>query len=353
MNNSYNKLFIDGVLMYPHVGFWSGAKGLNPEDLGLTAGDVADAYKLGRKMLVPEDVIKKFRHLEGQARNMVDKNSFSFPIGNSKFVPRSCFNTVVTRLKEIQAQYMSLADDLVAKFDEYREQMLPIYRQAAEDAFERRNPEVQEFGIDADPEALRIKREQDKVAFVDQFLARIQTHYPAASSLRNKFYLSWDIYEIAAPQMKLTTAEDVMQTEEAQREAAVEAHRLMQEKISGFVSEVVTSLRQETAEVCGRIANAIKGGKVIRSTTIDSLRNFIDRFKDMNFVGDQSISEQLDAVKREFLDAHPTEFLTGSLDLQTELATRLQQVVAEAEKITEQDIDGVTGQYVRVVNWQE
>jgi hypothetical protein len=353
LGTSYNKLFIDGVLMYPHVGYWHGAKGLNPEDLGLTNGDVADAYILGRKMLVPDEVIKKFRQLEGIARNLVDNNSFPFPIGNSKFVPRTKFNEVITGLQDTQTKFHALADEFITKFDEYRQQMLPIYQQAAEDAFERRNPEVQEFGIDADPEALRIKREQDKAAFVEQFLARIQTHYPVASSLRKRFYLEWDIYEISAPQMHLTTAEGVLQTDEAQQAAKAEAHRLMAEKINGFVSEVVTSLRQEATEVCNRVANAIRSGKVMRKTSFDSLRNFIDRFKDMNFVGDQSVFDQLDAVKREFLDAHTTETLTGNQDIQTALADRLQQVVAEAEKISEQDIDGITGQYVRVVNWQE
>ncbi|MBE3144068.1 MAG: hypothetical protein IMZ61_09120, partial [Planctomycetes bacterium] len=78
MNNLAN-IFKDGVLMQVHVSFWSGARILKPEDLGLREDQIAETYKLGRKFLIPESVIAAFRHVEGKARNLVTKFSYEFP----------------------------------------------------------------------------------------------------------------------------------------------------------------------------------------------------------------------------------------------------------------------------------
>lgn len=343
--NNFSGVFHDGLLMQVNVSFWSGAKILRPEDLGLKDKDVADAYKLGRKMLIPDDVIHNFRHIEGQARNLVAKNSFPFPMGNARFVPRKCFKDVNSELATLKASYMALAEDLISKYEEYRQQMRPVYEQAANTAFEQSHPGVVEFGVE-NLGAIMAKREEDRKAFMDAFLARIDSYYPAASTLRERFSLDWSIYEIAVPNMDMTNGNDVIQREEATQEI----RKQMNEKIGGFVTDVVKVLRQETVEVCGRIAKSIQEGKVIRSTTIDSLKTFIDRFKNMNFVGDQTIADQLDAVQKEFLTVHPSTY-AEDVDLRAELGKRLEAVVKVADQITEQDIGSVTGQYTRAINW--
>jgi hypothetical protein len=352
ISRDYQKVFKDGLCVCVHVGGWDGAMLLSPEDLGLKSENVVNAIELGKKMLVPKEEIHEFRYIEGQARNIVDKNSFVFPIGNSKFVPRRKFKEVVTRLTELQSQYNVLAENLVATYPELQAQMLPVYKEAAEKAFETLNPAVLEFGGVEDPEQLRIKREEEKSEYVGKFLERIISSYPAVETLRRRFYLTWDVYQTAAPEMLLTTVDDVLQTTEAQRDAAEEAHRQMSAKIESFVSDVVTSLRGETSKLCSKIATAVKSGKVIRSSTIDSLKNHIERFKDMNFVGDQTVQAQLEAVQKELLDLNPTENFQTDSNLREELATRLSSIAESASKVTEQDVGSVTSQYRRMVNWQ-
>lgn len=69
----FTKLFKDGILMDIHVRFWSAAKALDAKDLGLKESDIAKAYHLGRKMLIPAEVIQEFRRIEGQARRLGEK----------------------------------------------------------------------------------------------------------------------------------------------------------------------------------------------------------------------------------------------------------------------------------------
>ena len=231
--------------------------------------------------------------------------------------------------------------------------MIPKFREAGEKAFEIMNPATLEFGAVDDPEEVRVKREEAKSEYVGKFIERILASYPPATSLRRRFYLDWDQYQTSAPEMLLTTADDVLQTTEAQQAAAAEAHRQMAEKINGFVSSVVTSLRTETSVLCTKVATAIKNGKLIRTTTINSLKNQIERFKDMNFVGDQTVQAQLDAVQKDLLDQFPTEQFTSDAELRTQLAARLTEIATEAGKVTDQDVGQVTGQYRRMVNWED
>jgi hypothetical protein len=72
----------------------------------------------------------------------------------------------------------------------------------------------------------------------------------------------------------------------------------------------------------------------------------------MNFVGDETIAAQLNAVQKELLDAHPPKAFIDNMELREELGRKLTQISEEAGKVTEQDINTVTGDYRRKVNWE-
>ena len=345
--SNLERIFKDGVLVRVHVGGWSGKRELTPGDLGLKADDVVEAFNLGDKSLFPDEITAAFKKIENKGRNTVKRASFDF--GDADFVPKSKFGEVIKTLKELQTEYMSLAEEISepTRYEAIKQQMIPIYKDAAEKAFEKLNPEVQEFGISEDIETKRINREEIKSEFVGKFLDAHIAQYPLASSLRARFYFTWTTFKTALPEMELTDSEDVL----AQQEAREEASRQRNEQLGKFVGDVVSSLRKETVNVCGRIAKAIREGKVIRSTSIDSIKTFIERFKSMNFVGDQTVEEQLNALQRDFLTVDSATYMED-VDLKIELGKRLEQVSQAASALAEQDINGVTSQYVRVVNWR-
>ena len=337
-------IFKDGVLVDVNVCFWSGAKALTPDDLGLDPSKVADAFKLGKKFLVPEKVVAAFRTIEGRARRVVEKNSFRFPIGNAYFVPRKKFASVLSQLREHQAKYVALVEDLVENYDTYRQEMTPVYREAAETAFLTMQPEgVQTFNID--------DREADKANYVSQFLARIEKFYPTAASLRNRYSLDWSLYEVAMPKMSRGEGDQIAEDEETREAMGKEYREQFTKKVSTFFDDVVKTLRGETMELCNRIVSNIKDGKVVKGRTLDSLRNFIDKFGEMNFVGDVKVEEQLETLRKEFLNTHTTEEISEQGDLQEELKRRLGVVMDTASDVS--DINSITGEYQRKVSWQD
>ena len=127
-------IFKDGLLVDINVSFWSGSKILTATDLGLEEDKVVDAFRLGKKMLIPARIIQNIRRVESRARAIVDEHSFHFNIGNAKFVPHTVFSKVLEGLKQYQAAYNKEVLDLITNYEAYKLGMQPVYKQAAEEA---------------------------------------------------------------------------------------------------------------------------------------------------------------------------------------------------------------------------
>jgi hypothetical protein len=323
-------IFKDGTLINVHVRYWSGGKALTADDLGLKDTEVAEAFKLGKKMLVPDEAIRKFRAKEAQSRRIVEVSSFPFPIGNASFVPKKRVGKVLEALTQYQTDYNTLTDELIRDYDKLRQEMIPVYEEAARTAY------AKSLAGKSQPVEFTIESEQaDEAAFVKSFMDRINTFYPTVESLRAKFSLYWDVYEIATPSIDKAAI------------AQTEYQKAMQDRMGTFVTEVVTSLRAKTIEMCSKFAQSLKDGKIIRSTSIDAVRNFIDEYKDLNFIGDVVVEKQLEALRAQ-LNVEP-EAIRESKDLQEALGRKLSEVIDSASEIS--DISAITGEYKRKVVW--
>ena len=336
-------IYRDGILLDLGISFWSCSKMLINDDFGMDKSKISVNYKLGKKLLIPEEIIREFRLIESRARRLVEENSFQFPIGNARFIPKKKFAKILDQLKIYQAEYNALTEKLIENYDKYRSEMIPIYRQAAEVAFLNQAPTgIQEFSIEA--------HELEKTRYVEEFLNRIASYYPPAESLRSRFSLTWDVYEIALPRMRKGDAEDMVDHEN-KRQIADEEYRVQTHaKIGAFIDDVVKTLRSETVELCNRVVSNITEGKVVKGRTLNSIRDFIDKFSELNFVGDVRIEEELAGLRKEFLDTHTPEQITEEMDLQDELKRRLNTLAEAATNMT--DINTVTGEYRRKIAWE-
>jgi hypothetical protein len=321
-------IYQDGALVYVKVSAWSGSIQLTPEDLGFTKAEVVDAFNLGNKMLIPKDINREFTANENRARRVADSpNGLKFPIGTSRFVPKGNIPKVIAFLQESRAQRLALADALATNLEAIRLSMVPQYLEAAEAAYLQLKPSgVETFSIEDE--------ESKKKAFVDAYLDKIKACYPSPEAIRAKYDIEWTVFEIGE-----TTSE--FATEEWKQQSRA--------KISGWLDTVVGELRTETVTICKHVADAIKDGKVIRSSTVDSLKSFIEKFKGLNFVGDSKIEEELIAFKRDVLDPHSPEQLSEP-EMQAEMKRRLALITEAASDIS--DCSVVAGQYRRKINWE-
>jgi hypothetical protein len=323
-----SKLYGEGALINVHVTGWTGSIILNPEDLGFAPDELPKAFKLGQKMLVPEDVIANLRNIEGRARRAADyPNGLRFPIGSAKFVPKANIPGVIETLKKCREEYLAAAEKLADNLEEYRLQMIPVYEEAAKAAYLQQKPEgVQILDIDAETRA--------ENEFIDNFMRKIKACYPSPESLRQKFDIDWCPFEIGE-----STGE--FATEEWRTQARA--------KLSSFIDDVVGQLREETIKLCSRVAASLKEGKIIRSSTVDNLREYVNKFQTLNFVGDGKIDTQLNELKTQFL-THDSKELSEP-EMQVELKRKLNEIIQAASDVS--DVSSISGGYRRKVNWDD
>jgi hypothetical protein len=284
----------------------------------------------------------QFKIIESRARALIDKSSFRFPIGSARFIPKRKFVKVINELKELQAKYKELVADLVTNYQKYRDLMRPIYEKAALEAYKTK---LSKSGIQQ-TELLQ----EEKQKFIEEFMARIEICYPGVGSLESKFAIDLAMFEVALPKIREGDADDVANSLEIQQQVADEYRSQMKNKITSFVGDVVSVLRQEALDMCKHISTNIAEGKIIKSTTIQTITTFIDKFQDMNFVGDKTIEQSLNSLRKEILDAHPASAFSDDEDLKIELQRRLNLIAEQAGSTT--DINSVTGEYRRKINWE-
>ena len=322
-------LFKSGILVQVHVRFWSGQRALTPEDLGLDPNTISEAFTLGRKYLVNEDLIREFRIRDSRARRTVNENGFSFPIGNACFIPRARLDKVLGELESVRAEFLKLRDELVANYESHRVEMIPVYREAARSAYTNQEAVQTEFSIEDREVALK--------EYTQKFLDRVATFYPSAANLAARFDIEWTVFEVQPPSEKTQYASEKWK-------------QAISEKMDTFISETVSALRQETLTVVDRVHAALTGGKVY-GKTLNSLSDFIGKFKDLNFVGDKKIEEQLDALRKEVLDVYPLDKVNDEPEIQQAIIERLVKIHEAAENVA--DIGDVAGEYKRRVVWQD
>lgn len=290
-----NQSFKDGVLMTLNITKWTGAKKLSPSDLGLTEDQIPDFMKLGRKLLMPKEEIGVFVQIENNARNSLERDSFAFPVGGARFIPRSRLLDVDAKLKEYKAAYDDAVQSLLTRYQDIREQMLQKY------------PEHRD---------------------------KLEPFYPATHRVERCFSFNWLVFEIGEVGIK-----------EGETVEAYERFKAdLKNQFDNFLSDVVVDLRYQVQEACLRVAERVTNGEIINGNSIKSLNHIIDKFMALNFVGDAKIETQLQAL-RATLNTMDGSKLKESADFQKELGTMAASIAKEAAEIS--DVSEITGQYKR------
>lgn len=288
--------FKDGVLLTLNVGKWGGGKKLSPDDLGLTPQQVPDFMKLGKKMLIPQDEKNVFTQIENNARNSIERDSFAFPVGGARFVPRHRILGVDAKLEEYKATYMAAVESFLDRYKDIRETMLQRY------------PEHRH---------------------------KLEPFYPVSHQIRRLFYFTWQVFEIGE-------AGGIREGETV--EAYQRFKQSLQAQFDKFLEDAVVDLRYEVQEVCLRIAERIAKGEIVNGNSIKSLLGMIDKFMNLNFVGDQKIESQLNALRGKLFDVS-AEDLKEKNEVRNDLGAMAATIAKEAGDIS--DVSTITGTYKR------
>ena len=278
MNNNslLDVLTREGVLINASVRYWRATTKLKPEDLGLDPDKVTERLiSLGHKKLLSKEALEPFALIESRTHALIEASTFPFLKGLSRFLPNAKLQETLDRIDQLAAEFERAKFDFLGHYAETRQRAIEEWRNTA-------------CRLVVDP---------------DRLVATIEAAFP--EQLENRFSYNTQFYQIKAPEgldLRLIQAGDQRAIIAARDEAARLAGERIHHDVERFVAESVSSLREQTAQLCEGMLESMRSGKTgVHQKTLNRLIRFIDEFKKLNFVGDQQMESELERVRQEFL----------------------------------------------------
>jgi hypothetical protein len=311
------EVFRKGCLIDLDVGVWPAERKLQPEDLGLSKGEVPDTFSLGHKRLIPAEATSKIRRVENLGRITVTRYSFPFPFGGARFVPRTQLQECTDQLDGIISTFNAVADSIVADYDKHRLSMRAEFTQAAHAAFHRRMLLCGNMDVGEDE-------------YVNEFLKRIDSVYPSAVDLRRKYHMEYVVFQVELPDLTRATYADIVE-DAAKIDLMRRAYeQSIRQRVESFAETVVVNMREGANDVLGRAIKTMKFGKRPTKYTVDMVRKMINRYGGMDLVGDTEFKGRLLDFKARVLDVYKDADIVSDKELRDKVVTELEalQVMA-------------------------
>jgi hypothetical protein len=312
-NNLLSVLTREGVLIKVSVRYWRGTKKLKAEDLGLKQANVSDRLiSLGHKRLLPKDALAGLALVEGRAHALVEANTFPFLNGLGHFLPNTRLQEVTEKLNEMQQEFWTARKEFLEKYSGLRLQASSEWRNMA----------------------------QKLVTDPDRLVAAIEASFPFAEHMDRYYGFDVQLFQISLPEkieVDLVSAAEQQEVSVARRRAVAEASQKIRADVEAFVADCVASLREQTAQLCQEMLNSINNSETgVHQKTLNRLVRFIDQFKQMNFVNDQVMEQQLENVRKELLSKTAEEY-RDSRTARSRLVQGLSQLRDQANQLAKQD----------------
>lgn len=303
----------EGVLVKVSIRYWRGTKKLKPEDIGLKESQVSDRLiSLGHKRLLPKEALSALALVEGRAHAFVENNTFPFLNGLAHFVPNPRLQEVNQKLKELETEFWQAKKAFLDQYATLRKNASAEWRTMAKK-------------LVADP---------------DRLVAAIEASFPFPNRMDRYYGFDVQLFQISVPEkleLDLVTMADQQEVMQARQKAAQEASSKIRQGVESFVSDCVSALREQTAQLCSDMLHSIQSSETgVHQKTLNRLLRFIEQFKQMNFANDQVMEEMLERIRRELLTRTAEEYRDSAKARQV-LVNGLTQLRQQASELAQQD----------------
>jgi len=286
MAESAINLFDVGCLINLHVGTWSGRKMVTRQDL-VKAG--LDPDKLprgivnyGRKLLVPKSELQAITNIAQRARVYLEQWSIPFCNHIAHFVPMNMLATLEAQMQDYQKDFFELVDSFILRFGEMKEKMQSEYPDFWEKSLKEYYP-------------------------------------PNPKALRDRFKFQWHAFKVAGVNnLEDVNTVDLIAQQNVVNERTGELRSKMQDEVSSFVEEYVSTMRLETVKFCDMMNARISGkpygdeedARTLTARSLNFFRKHVDKFRKFNVFGDNEIEKLLKDFSEQYLggEMSPKDF---------------------------------------------
>ena len=284
-NEVFQALAREGVLVTTTVSYWRGHKKLRPEEVGLEPSKISDRLVcLGHKRLLPRECFEKLSLIEGRVHAYIEGNTFPFLGGLAHFLPNGKLEEVTTKLKELETEFSNAKELFVACYSQWRETAIGEWKAM-----------IDKLGL----------------FNADEVVAAIEASYPAQHRLDKYFGFQTYLFQVVAPlaNVQAVTEADQRGVIEARQRVAQEAEEHLRRETESFVSDCITTLRAQTAQLCTDMLASINSSETgVHQKTLNRLVNFVEQFRSLNFAGDAEMEAQLAEVRQQLLSRTAEEY---------------------------------------------
>ena len=180
----------------------------------------------------------------------------------------------------------------------------------------------------------------DLVKDPERLVGTIEASFPYPNQMDRFYAFDLAVFQLAVPQKlaaELVEVADHQAIVEARQRAAREATAKIHSGVESFVADCVSALREQTAQLCEDMLSSINNSETgVHQKTLNRLVNFIDQFKQMNFVNDEEMERELEQVKKQLLTKTAQEYRDNAT-ARNRLKQGLSQLANQAREMSKQD----------------
>lgn len=332
---SIQNTFKKGVLVDVNIRGWTGEKQLTEQDLGLPKGSLPKAFKLGRKFLIPPQIIRKFLKLDQKTRKLLVDRSYPFPFGGARFVPKKSFVDFAEDFEKLQKQYQIEVDNLIINYDRYRIEMREVFVAAAKAAYNRLKDLKGYIGLyKNDDPTNEILTENE---FVNIFLERIEKCYPTPEALKKKYDMTYIPFQMELPDLSQANINDIA-SESTKIDLLHRGYQLkMKKELEQYAEKIIEENRKRVQTVIDNLTKIFNTSGLFTEASMTVTINMIENFERLNITDDIQIEENLKTFRKKYLEPNSAKEIRESPELQKNMLndlTKIKDLIKDTEKIS-------------------
>ncbi len=273
-----------GVLVRLRIQYWRPYAKLRLADLGLDEvnGNTKGYIQLGRKKLLPPDLIAKVETVERRARTALRENSLRCFWGS--FIPTTAWSKWRELSDKLEARFYEVRDEIIEALPASKETLHEIYSEMAAEAYRRSK-------LDANVEV--------PLDFIERFVNACLSRIPSAEQIRAAYRYNEVYNYIPLPSQVKAHVEGLIE-DDMRRQIAAQMHEEKKAMMDGFMSEVSAGLRNMIVKVAESVKASIEqnDGKLIPRSTSD-IKRLLEKLDRLNFYDDTAIQGMVADIRAE------------------------------------------------------